>query len=453
MCGTSLPRMTWTHRPYLYTRQEECQEGRAGHHPSPPSGAAAKFECGGNDVVDSRHDASDADVRGALSHEFLVATPLDVDGLKRCSWPSNPDAITNISTASLSTNSPSRSSSSPVSVTAASDTHFLTCAPSSSAIASAVKGRRKRAPQRPGKTAKQNERLFVKHDYHDLATSSSFSNVSPQSQSFPLKLHCILEESEAAGLGHIISWQPHGRAFKIHNPKLFAEQIMRKYFPKTTKVASFQRQFNLYGFERITRDGPDAGAYYHEAFLRHFPGLSLQRMSRRRVKGTGYKAASNPEMEPDLYAFPSMDEVLRKRATGADSAISLQSSTNLFHSHAGFLTRQHNSMYEPTRNEDAPTYPAMMPSYVDELSTSQYQERNYSPIPQSLASAQMTMDDFSSSSEENQDWLPEDVFAKYDFTPLSAFPGSRQHEQHQAHHPILLEFAELWESGSFRPTL
>ena len=127
-----------------------------------------------------------------------------------------------------------------------------------------------------------------------------------------MKLHRILDETEAACQSHIISWQPHGRAFKIRDSNLFTAHIMPLYFPKMKKLTSLQRQFNLYGFERLTRDGPDAGAYYHEAFLRYRPGLSAHRMSRRRVKGTGYKAASNPEAEPHLYDLPSMDEVMMK---------------------------------------------------------------------------------------------------------------------------------------------
>ncbi|KAL3807915.1 hypothetical protein ACHAXA_000354 [Cyclostephanos tholiformis] len=479
MCGTFHPRIIWTQQSAapsrLYSHQDEWQEGR-GVHPLSPSCAAAKFECGRNNVIDSWHDASEADAREDLSREFLAASPLDVDGLEYGPRSSGSDAITcirSMSTTSFSSNSSSTSSPA-VSVVTTSDARSLPCLPSSHTIASASKRRRKRGPQRPGKTAKQKERLFVKHDYHDLATNISFPNVPLQSQSFLVKLHRILEESEAAGLGHIISWQPHGRAFKIHNPTLFAEQIMRNYFPKMTKVASFQRQFNLYGFEKLSRAGPDAGGYYHEAFLRYFPGLSLQRMSRRRVKGTGYKAASNPEMEPDLYAFPSMDELMKKKAVGAVGASSLQSSTHLFRSHAGFPTRPHNSTDEETRNEDATTNLAMMPSYLHEVSTSLHQETAQSPgeiipmryqqYPPLMADPTVgtndhfeyhppsndSMIDVSSSvSEDSQDWLSKDFFANYDVTPLLAVTDSRQQEQPQANHPILLEFAKLWEGGAF----
>lgn len=81
---------------------------------------------------------------------------------------------------------------------------------------------------------------------------------------------------------------------------------MPKYFPKSTKITSIQRQFNLYGFERLSRDGPDKGAYYHEAFLRGRPDITSCFMVRQRVKGTGHKACSNPDAEPDLYALPDV---------------------------------------------------------------------------------------------------------------------------------------------------
>ena len=105
---------------------------------------------------------------------------------------------------------------------------------------------------------------------------------------FPEKLHEMLTiESLPQSDSHIIvSWLPHGRSFIVRKPKQFTTQIMPKYF-RQTKLTSFQRQLNLYGFRRITQ-GPDSGAYYHELFLRGRPQLCM-RMVRQKVKGTGHK--------------------------------------------------------------------------------------------------------------------------------------------------------------------
>ena len=43
---------------------------------------------------------------------------------------------------------------------------------------------------------------------------------------FPLKLHELLEKAEEENLTHIVSWQSHGRAFVVHDPKMFVRYLM-----------------------------------------------------------------------------------------------------------------------------------------------------------------------------------------------------------------------------------
>lgn len=95
--------------------------------------------------------------------------------------------------------------------------------------------------------------------------------------------------------------QPHGRCFLVHNPKEFVDEIMSTFF-RQSKLTSFQRQLNLYGFSRITA-GRDRGGYYHELFLRDKLFL-CQNMNRIRIKGTGIKGKASPSTEPDFYSMP-----------------------------------------------------------------------------------------------------------------------------------------------------
>lgn len=120
---------------------------------------------------------------------------------------------------------------------------------------------------------------------------------------FPVKLHQVLESVEKDGLGDVISWQPHGRCFIVRKPDIFISRVMPAYFNQT-KIASFQRQLNLYGFQRLTR-GPDKGSYYHERFLRGKVWLSRS-ILRKKVKGTRVRAKSSPASEPDFYTMPSV---------------------------------------------------------------------------------------------------------------------------------------------------
>lgn len=57
----------------------------------------------------------------------------------------------------------------------------------------------------------------------------------------------------------IIRWMPHGRAFKVIDPKACENDVLPRFF-KQSKWTSFVRQLNLWGFKRLTH-GEDAGAY------------------------------------------------------------------------------------------------------------------------------------------------------------------------------------------------
>jgi hypothetical protein len=123
---------------------------------------------------------------------------------------------------------------------------------------------------------------------------------------FPLKLHWLLLKAEMEKLSDIISWRIHGRAFLINDSEKFSETFLPVYFHHT-KMNSFIRQLNLYGFRKISK-GPDKGAYYQELFLRGKPFLA-NRMLRRRGKGTkGDVLPSTSTTEPDLYAMPFVEE-------------------------------------------------------------------------------------------------------------------------------------------------
>lgn len=165
----------------------------------------------------------------------------------------------------------------------------------------------------PGVTTKNNRRLFVKHTYRDhssekpqpeeqdLVVIGSSNNRTPNA-AFPLKLHETLSQIENDGHGDIIGWMPHGRSFKIHKQKEFAEIVLPRYFVMTKK-SSFLRQLNLYGFNRFSA-GLDQGSYYHEKFLRGMKFL-CRRMTRQKVNGNRIRSAGNPDEEPALVTYPA----------------------------------------------------------------------------------------------------------------------------------------------------
>ena len=122
---------------------------------------------------------------------------------------------------------------------------------------------------------------------------------------FPHRLHNLLDlmdaraaKGDATGKS-IVGWQPHGRAFRVHQKDVFVSKILPAFFSQT-KYASFQRQLNMYGFVRITH-GSDKGAVYHPLFVRHQRDL-IPQIVRMRIKGTKTRKAIPLKDQPDFYA-------------------------------------------------------------------------------------------------------------------------------------------------------
>ena len=107
---------------------------------------------------------------------------------------------------------------------------------------------------------------------------------------------------------NIITWLPHGRSFLVLDKECFEKEILPQYFD-STQYKSFQRQLNMWGFQRIS-GSIDKGAYYHQFFLRGIPALShlIQRRDSIRFKKTNKsnvvkrkgRPTSTPEFEPDF---------------------------------------------------------------------------------------------------------------------------------------------------------
>jgi len=120
-----------------------------------------------------------------------------------------------------------------------------------------------------------------------LVSLSTERILQRRSESFPMTLHRLLADLEAAGASHIATFVGQGDAFLIKNPKMFEEIVISDYFPRMGSFGSFQRQLNLYDFKRISY-GPHRGAYKHSLFTRQYPLLARE-MKRTKIKGKAVK--------------------------------------------------------------------------------------------------------------------------------------------------------------------
>lgn len=97
-------------------------------------------------------------------------------------------------------------------------------------------------------------------------------NISNSTVCFPQKLYLLLKHEHKTG--GVIEWLNDGKVFRINDQITFTQEIIPRYF-KHTKLTSFQRQLNLYGFRRMTK-GDHHGAIVHPKFQRDRDDLLLE---------------------------------------------------------------------------------------------------------------------------------------------------------------------------------
>ena len=193
--------------------------------------------------------------------------------------------------------------------------------PDASHLASLTDG--KRASRKNNTSIPSQERDRRPVDTHPAMTGVARGILEP----FPERLHRLLTEVEAAGHSDIVSFTEDKQTFKIHKPNEFFHKIVPVYFNQT-RLSSFKRQLNLYGFELIDH-GKAKGGYYHKLFMKDEPDLARQirRIDNKYVYREGEfrkekKNRHGSSGAPDFYSMPpilSSEEAEKKLAASRSS--------------------------------------------------------------------------------------------------------------------------------------
>jgi HSF-type DNA-binding len=138
------------------------------------------------------------------------------------------------------------------------------------------------------------------HHEHSSFTLLSAATDYPDVKRFPIKLFRLLDRAEAESFNHVISWEPHGRSFIVHDRAAF-NNLLPFVMLGMGRWKSFQRQLYLWGFNHLA-DQRNVCRYYHDLFQKHQP--QLLRCMRRGGYGDRSRGVSTVETRPDMDTMP-----------------------------------------------------------------------------------------------------------------------------------------------------
>jgi hypothetical protein len=178
----------------------------------------------------------------------------------------------------------------------------------------------------------------------DSAGNSAEASFRPHrvggiSITFPMKLHSMLQQIEETGIGlDVISWNADGDGFILKQPEVFSNAVLPHFF-RTSKLSSFQRQLNGYGFSRKTvQDDEDDDEdeevhilYRHPLFRRDFPD-GAKAMQRRGAETPPRTIDISMRRQATLSSLPSGEDPLvhhSRRATSDPDVASLPVSSDM----------------------------------------------------------------------------------------------------------------------------
>lgn len=147
----------------------------------------------------------------------------------------------------------------------------------------------------------------------------------------------MLDQVDKLGLSHGSSWVSGGRAFAIHDPEVFMNEISPKFFDRQTHLRSFHRQLSIWGFRRIETGTGGRGVWFHKHFIRDKPELieDIKRIPIKNPKLAKSVLPNNDQQLPDYnnYKMPALihdDSVSSAKASHcAEAAATKLSSTSV----------------------------------------------------------------------------------------------------------------------------